>query len=167
MNRIVEPSSPEVKRVVDGARIFFGGMTGNEKLFAFAPIATGRVDKDGVGEHKLAVAILGEAGYVADVFSDRFPSESDAIEFCIAAHKSMGYAEDTAQAIIMDTMRRSADLREQKSDKIEVKLDIEQIDHAIEALEYFDRHDTDVIDRLRGAREELGYRIEDQPALRR
>lgn len=167
MDRIVDPSSPEVRRLVAGARRFFGGMTGNEKLFAFVPIATGRVDRDGIGEHKIAVAILGEAGYVTDVFSDSFPSEADAIEFCMAAHKSMGYVEDTAQAIIIDTMRRSADAREQASDKIKVKLDIEQIDHAIEALEFLDDHQTDVVDRLRGAKEELEHRLEDLPAMKR
>ncbi|NTF18098.1 hypothetical protein G6L37_06745 [Agrobacterium rubi] len=161
MDRLVDPSSPEVASVVKTARTLFGGMTGNEKLFAFTPVPAAR------GEYGIGIAILGEAGYLPDVLSNRFPSEMDALEFCIAAHKSMGYVEDTAQAIIIDTMRRSEFNREQASPLINVKLDIEQIDHAIEALEFLDDHQTNVVDKLREAKEELEYRLEDIPAMRR
>lgn len=161
MDRIVDPSSPQVANLVKAARMYFGGMTGNEKLFAFLP-----VQKDG-GEYGIGVAILGEAGYMSDVFSDRFPTDMDALEFTIAAHKHMGYVEDTAQYIIADTMHRSRLAREATSDKIQVKLDMEQIDHVIEALEFLDSHDTDVIDVLRDAKELLEHRLEDLPAMKR
>lgn len=161
MDRIVDPSSPQVANAVKTARILFGGMTGNEKLFAFTPVPAGG------GQYGLGIAILGESGYLPDVISDRFPSEMDALEFCIAAHKSMGYVEDTAQAIIIDTMRRSEFNREQESPLIKVKLDLEQIDHAIDALELLDDHQTDVVVKLREAKEELEYRLEDLPAMKR
>ena len=161
MDRIVDPSSPQVASLVKKARMMFGGMTGNEKLFAFLTVAKGG------GQYGIGVAILGEAGYLPDVFSDLFPTEEDALEFTMAAHKHMGYIEDTAQYIIMDTMRRSEFDREQNSPLIKVKLDIEQIDHAIEALEFLDDHQTDLIDRLRAAKEELEYRLEDLPAMKR
>lgn len=161
MDRIIDPSSPQVADVVKTARLMFGGRTGNEKLFAFTPI----LQRD--GDYGLGLAILGEAGYVPDAFSNRFPDEMAALEFCIAAHKNMGYVEDTAQFIIMDTMRRSEFKREENSPFIKVKLDIEHLNHAIEALEFLDDDQTDVLDKLRDAKEELEYRLEDVPAMKR
>jgi hypothetical protein len=154
----MEASAPEVKAAVDYARLMFGGRTGNEKIFAFTPFLVG-------GEYGMGIAILGEAGYVSSIFAERFPNYDTASDFCAAANKSMGYSDDTAQAIIIDTMNRSEFSRDQKSDKVSIKLDAAQIDHAIEALEFLGNDDTDVLDVLQDAKEQLAERFETSPSF--
>jgi hypothetical protein len=156
----ISPSSPEVTEAVDYVRRIFGGRTGNEKLFAFTPITRG-------GGFGIGVAILGDAGYLPDIVSETFADYAAADLFCSAANKSMGYSDDTAQAIVIDTMRRSEFNREQKSEKVSVKLDLEQLEEAIHAIEFMDSGDTDVLDVLNDAKEELLARADSPAAMAR
>jgi hypothetical protein len=151
-----------VKDVINYARRMFGGMTGNEKIFAFTPVQSSGI------EHGIGIAILGEAGYVANAFSSiAFDDYSKASDFCDQLHGALGYSKETAHVIVIDTMQRSTFKREQESDTITVKLNAEQLEHAIEALDDLARDDTDVRDILMDAKDELDERLESSSTFTR
>jgi hypothetical protein len=151
-----------VKDVINYARRMFGGTTGNEKIFAFTPIQSSGT------EYGIGIAILGEAGYVANAFSSiGFDDYGKASDFCDQLHGALGYSKETAQVIVIDTMQRSTFKREQESDTITVKLDSEQLEHAIEALDDLARGDTDVRDILQDAKDELDERLGSSTAFAR
>ncbi len=146
----------QVKDVINYARRLFGGMTGNEKIFAFTPIQSSGP------QYGIGIAILGEAGYVSNAFPTiEFDDFKKASDFCDLLHGALGYSKETAQVIVIDTMQRSSFKREQESDTVAVKLDSEQLAHALDALsEHFSNdHDSDVEEILQVAKDELDERL--------
>jgi hypothetical protein len=129
---------------------------GEGKIFAYVPFQ-GRFAPN----WSIGVATLGEAGYTPAPMNIHFPTYNQASDFCDDLRRHIGFDEETATAIIMDTMRRSEVKREQEGDKINVKLDGEQLAHALDALsEHFsDDHDSDVESILQDAKDELDERL--------
>lgn len=163
MNRLdVYPQ--QVKDVINYAQRMFGGATGNEKIFAFTPIQSSG------SEYGIGVAILGEAGYISNAFTSiSFADYGKASDFCDQLHGALGYSKETAQVIVIDTMQRSTFKREQESDKVTIKLDSEQLAHALDALsEHFSNdHDSDVESILQDAKDELDERLGSSAAFAR
>jgi hypothetical protein len=137
---------------------------GEGKIFAYVPFQ-GRHSSD---YWSIGVATLGESGYSPAPVNIHFPTYDQASEFCEDLRRHIGFDADTATAIVMDTMRRSEFKREQESDTVTVKINAEQLEHAIEALDEFDdRGDTDVRDILQDAKDELDERLESSPTFAR
>lgn len=152
MDRL-EAYPKDVRNWVSYARATYGGASGHENVFVFVPaIINDRFS--GIG-----VAILGEAGYTLGAVTELFESYDAASFYADKLNDALGYSKNTAQAVIADTMHRSAFKREQEGDTITVKLNSEQLEHAIEALDDLARGDTDVRDILQDAKDELDERL--------
>lgn len=140
----------EVREIIEGTRTMIGGATGNEKIFAYTPAMT----RD--NQFTIGVAILGEAGYIPSMFSSVvFPDHSAASDFCAKLHGALGYSEETATVIILDTMKRSEFKRDQKDGIVTVKLETEQLEEVIAALEFYDQDQTYVLEVFESAKQEL------------
>ncbi|WP_353645733.1 hypothetical protein [Mesorhizobium sp. WSM2239] len=86
---------------IDDTRARFPG-----KLFAFAAVTT-RSSQFGIG-----IAVLGEAGYSVPQKREVFPTYDAASDRADQLNKELGYTQDTALAIIADTMIRQSHKRD-------------------------------------------------------
>lgn len=155
-----EVETVDIKAIIADTR----ALVGEGKIFAFTPYQ---------GRHSptwsIGVATLGESGYGPAPVGIHFPDYTRASRLCDELHGALLYSDETATAIVADTMKRSELRREQESDTVSVKLGAAQLAHALEALsEYYgSEHDSDVEDVLQDAKDELDERLGSSTAFTR
>lgn len=137
---------------------YINSFIGEDRALAFVLCPP---DED--AKYRIGTAILGEAGYIPNLPARTFSTEEEASDYIEKLHKAFGTSEDTATAIIGDTMARSRRRQEAAQGLATVALDADEIESLIEAASEFDpslsgedsNEMTSALDKLRDALDEL------------
>jgi hypothetical protein len=112
-----------ISETIDYIRRFTEG-----QVAVFVPFLDG--DTWGIG-----VAILGKSGYITNMLSEHFATEEAAAGHAGKLNAAVGYSQETVDAVIADTMRRSNALREAADEIVTLKLTREQLQSVRMALQ--------------------------------